>query len=142
MPTIFCEKSLLTITSNMSEKEVSVDNYIRSRIQDLRVQTHVVEPSLGFVENVVRHAVEIENQRRARINIWFAVTALAPYVLRQLWSLIRSDFVSLSGLPFGDELVTAYQVLMSSFASYALVAGGIVLAVFIVGFPKWRLERE
>lgn len=138
MPTIFCEKSLSKIT----KKEMTIDSYIRSQVQSLRLQTHIVEPSLGFAGRVVNHAVEIEKQCRARINIWFAVTALTPYVLRQLWSFIRSDFVSLSGLPFGSELATAYHALMSSFASYALVAGGIVLAVFIVGFPKWRLGQE
>lgn len=117
---------------------MSIDSYIRAEMQNLHLQTHVIEPSTGFTEKMVHQATLVEQQRRARINIWFAVTALTPYALRQLWSLIRSDFISLSSLPGGHYLVPAYQAFMSSLAIYALLGAGVLLAFFIVGLPRWR----
>ena len=120
---------------------MSIDSYIRSELKSLRLQTHVIEPSSGFAERIVIKVTTAEQQRRASINIWFAVIALAPFALRQLWSLIRSDFLSLAELPMGNYLTVAYQVIMSSIAMYALLGFGILLAFFIVGLPKWRLSE-
>lgn len=120
---------------------MTIDSYLRAELQSLRLQTHIIEPSLGFTEKMMNHATRVEQQRRARINIWFAMTALAPYILRQLWSLIRGDFISLGTLPLGNYLTPAYQAMMSSLAIYALLAGGVVLALFVVGLPRWRTSE-
>lgn len=120
---------------------MDIDNYIRSEIHSLRAQSHVVEPSQGFVGTVMNRAYTVERQRRARINIWFAVIALSPYAARELWSLIRHDYFSLSAFPLSSILVEGYHLFMSSFATYILVAFGIVMALYFIGLPKWRMAE-
>ncbi|MEK7615608.1 MAG: hypothetical protein AAB420_00190 [Patescibacteria group bacterium] len=116
----------------------NVDQFIRTKVAHFSSQPYIIEPSTGFVRRVVNHATMVEKQRRARINIWFALVALTPYALRALWSLIRSDFVSVLSLPFGNTVSQAYGVFMSSITAYAMLGAGIVLAVYIVGLPRWR----
>ena len=102
---------------------------------------HLVEPSAQFTQRVMNAAVGIEKQRRTRIAVWFALLAIAPYAVRQLWSFIRGDFISVASLPFGHALSEAYLAFMSSTATYVLLAFGILLAFYIVGLPSWR-RRE
>ncbi len=117
---------------------MTIDHYLRAELQSLHLQTHVIQPSLGFTKKVMGHATQVEQQRRARINIWFAMTALAPYALRQVWSLMRGNYFSLSSMPFGHYLVPVYHDFMSPLAIYVLLGAGVLLALFVVGLPKWR----
>ena len=86
-----------------------------------------IAPSSAFAGRVVDHVIAVEKQRRARINIFFALLALSPYALRQGWSLIRGDFVSVAHLPLAHAIQAIYGAFMSSLATYVLIAGGIVL---------------
>ena len=117
---------------------MSIDHYLRAEVQRLRVPASVIAPSSTFAGRVVNHIAVVEKQRRARINIFFALIALSPYALRQGWSLIRGDFVSVASLPLAHAIQAVYGVFMSSLATYVLIAGGIVFAVYVVGLPKWH----
>lgn len=121
-----------------TDRDADVDEFIRTEVLQLHPKMYTIEPSFGFSRRVARQAAILEQQRRARINIWFASVAFTPYAFRELWSLVRNDFISASGLPLGHFIVRAYSVFMSSFATYILLAGGILLALGIVGLPSWR----
>ena len=96
---------------------------------------------MGFAERVMDQATLVEKRRFVRLNIYFAVVALLPYLSRQMWSLARRDFFSVSEFPLGSMIAEVYRALMSSPATYALVGGGIILALFIVGLPRWRTTQ-
>lgn len=119
-----------------------IDTYIRGEVQQLQWGGYVMEPSTGFARKVVDHAMLYEKQRRARVNTWFAIVALAPFAIRELWSLVRHDYISVEHLPLGHLITQAYGVFMSSFALYALIAGGLLLATFVVGLPHWHTARK
>ena len=102
---------------------------------------YTLEPAQGFVQRVMGEATRVEQQRRTRINIWFGVLALAPFAVRELWFLVRHDFFSVSSFPFGNTLTSVYQAFLSSITAYAFVAGGILLAIYVVGLPHIKLPR-
>ena len=99
-----------------------------------------LEPSADFVGKVMQEATTYEKRRRASITIWFGVLALMPYALRELWFLLRGDFISVTSLPFSNVVATAYDIFMSTTAIYVLLAAGFLLALFVVGLPQWRLN--
>ncbi len=102
--------------------------------------TYTLDPSVDFVPNIMDRAVRYEKQRRSRINFLFAIIALAPFATREVWSLVRHDYISLSKLPWGGFLVQAYSVIMSPTAIVGFLALGFLLALFILGLPKWRVQ--
>ncbi len=99
-----------------------------------------LEPSADFAGRVMQDAMTYEKRRRTRITVWFGILALLPYALRELWFLLRGDFVSVTGLPFGDFIAAAYHIFISTTAIYILLAAGFLLALFVVGLPQWRLN--
>lgn len=107
----------------------------------MRFNENTIEPSSGFVQRVMGEAERVEQHRRTRINIWFGVLALAPFAIRELWFLVRSDFFAVSKFPFSTLLTQIYQVFLSPLTAYALVIGGLLLATYVVGLPKWQRSR-
>ena len=96
---------------------------------------------MGFSERVMDQATLVEKRRFMRLNIYFAIVALLPYLARQMWSFARHDFFSVTHFPLGNVIAEVYRALMSSPATYVFLGGGIVLALFIVGLPRWRMAE-
>lgn len=131
-------KSPLNI-NKFTTQDVIIDRYIRREVQQLPGNDFVLSPSQVFVKNVMSQVTTLERQRQLKMNVLFGVVAISPFIVREVWFAIRHDFISVAHLPFGDFLTKAYSVFLSSMTAYAFVAGGVLLAVFIVGLPKWRV---
>lgn len=116
----------------------SIDRYLRTEVQQLRYEANAIEPTPEFARRTIQRAREIERRRRLRLNIGFAVLALAPFGMRETWEFIRHDFVSVASLPFARIITYIYHMIMSPFAPVVLIAGGFVVAMYIVGLPHWR----
>ncbi len=98
-----------------------------------------IQPSRGFVLKVMNEVTRIEQRRRLRLNIGFGVLAVTPFVLRQCWFLVRGDFFALSEFPLNTFLIPVYNAFLSSLSGYVFVAGGIILAVYVLGFPRLKM---
>ena len=107
-------------------------------MQQLRYEANAIEPSPEFARRTIQRARKIERQRRLRFNVGFALLTLAPFGIRVLWTLIRDNYFSVGSFPFANVITYLYQMFMSSFAPYVLVAGGFILALYVVGLPHWH----
>lgn len=124
---------------NFTEQEIALDRYIRSGVLSFRKDAYTLEPTHMFTENVLTRVREIERQKNVKMTILFAVIALAPFLSRELWFIVRNNFIHASSLPLGKLLIAAYKIFLKSGSAYVFIGGGFLLALYIVGLPKWRI---
>lgn len=120
----------------------NVDEYIRDKMHYFSPQHHSIEPHAEFTGRVMNQILLVERQHRIRMNVLFCVVALGPIALREIWFFIRNDFISVTELPLGHMVSQVYNAFLSPMTTYAFMAGGLLLAVFIVGFPHWHIARK
>ena len=63
--------------------------------------------------------------------------ALTPFVIREIWMLIRNDYFSVMNWPLGALIYETYHWLMTPAGFYSLLIIGLGAATFVY-FRRWR----
>lgn len=124
---------------NFSHHEIELDRYIRSGILSSRSDAYTLEPTRLFTENVITSVQKIEKQKNVKLTVLFAFITLAPFSIREIWFLVRHNYFSVSEFPLSGIITDVYKLFLTSAATYVFIGGGFLLALYIVGLPKWRV---
>ncbi len=121
-------------------KEEQLDNFIRSKIQNLSHPGYQIEPSIDFTRQVLAK-IAIINRRQRWTGYFLAVMlSMVPLAVRETWLFIRGDYFSVSRLPMGHFIVEAYKFFLSPAALYILLALGIL--AFLLRANKLRRSYD
>lgn len=107
-------------------KEEQLDNFIRSKIQNLNRPKYQIEPSVDFTQRVFAKIAIINRRQRWTGYLLAVVLSMVPLAVREIWFLIRGDYFSVSNLPMGRFIVEVYKFFLSPAALYILLALGIL----------------
>ncbi|MEK7154404.1 MAG: hypothetical protein AAB792_02515 [Patescibacteria group bacterium] len=117
----------------MEREDIDIDNFIRGKIENLRLRELSIEPSPDFSRRVTKTILRLERRRCFYVLYGgVAIFALGPLVLRQLWLWIRNDYFSASNFPLGYFIVPIYRFLISSSGMFLLFAVGISVSLWFV----------
>lgn len=85
-----------------------------------------IEPSRDFVERTILKIAELDSQKKLIANVFKIALIFTPFIVREVWLLIRHDFFSVSALPFNNMIVSAYGFFISGMAFYLLLSAGVI----------------
>lgn len=120
----------------MKHNEKQLDDLIRLKVRGLNRSRYLIEPSADFASRVMEK-IKLINRRQRWIGYFLAVIlSMVPLAARETWLLVRGDYFSASGLPFGHLIVGAYKFFLSPAALYILLALGIL--AFLLRANKLR----
>ena len=120
----------------MKHREEQLDDFIRSRIQNLNRIKYKIEPSADFTHRVMSNIKILERRRRWMGYLAAIVLSMIPLAAREVWMLIRGDYFSASSLPLGGLIIGAYKFFLSPATLYILLALGIL--AFLLRANKLR----
>ena len=86
----------------MDKQEINLDNLIRAKIQNSAGGFHYIEPSADFAKRTMAKIYRLERNRRRIWNMFIAVLFLSPFIVSQIWLIVRGDYFSVANLPLGD----------------------------------------
>ena len=118
------------------KSEEQLDNFIRSKIQNLNQMDYQIEPSADFTHRVMSNVKILERRRRWTGYLIAVVLSMVPLAVREAWMFIRGDYFSVGSLPMGQLIVGAYQFFLSPAALYILLSLGIL--AFLLRANKLR----
>ncbi|MBI2063128.1 MAG: hypothetical protein HYT61_02720 [Candidatus Yanofskybacteria bacterium] len=120
----------------MKHNDKQIDDLIRLRVQDLSRPKYLIEPPADFTRQVMAKIGMINRRQRWTGYFLAVVLSMVPLAVREAWLLVRGDYFSVSGLPFGQLVVGAYEFFLSPAALYVLLALGIL--AFLLRASKLR----
>ena len=113
-----------------------IDNIIRVRVQRLASPMRI-RPSEKFVERTMVRIRAVQRRQQFLRDCSVLLIALSPVFLREAWTLLRGDYVSLARLPLGRVLVGGYQFFMSELGvSVLLIAGTTIFIAYLLRFRR------
>ncbi len=96
-----------------------------------------IQPSEDFTQRTMS-CIEIRQTRKELIReSLFIITIFTPFVVRQAWLLMRSDYFSVERMPMASYILGAYRLFLSPHAMYFFAMSGLlILAVYMVKTRK------
>ena len=122
--------------------EKKIDDFIRSKIQNLSQASYQIEPSADFTKRVMTTVGLINRRKRWTGYLLAVIFSMVPLALREIWLFARGDYFSVSTLPMGRLIVGAYEFFLSPAALYILLALGILAFLFRANKLRRNLDAS
>ncbi len=113
-------------------RDEELDNFIKSRLNGDNSAMHFIEPSEDFTEKTMSKIYRIERKKRTVLYFLTILLSLSPLAVRETWMMIRADYFSIAGLPFGNLIAGAYRFFMSPVAMYLLLLAGVGISIYYI----------
>jgi len=118
-----------------------IDRFVRTNVRKFNKAHYPVKPSEDFVHDVMMACIK-EEKRQTKINCLLLIFgALAPFIGREVWLLLRNDYVSVSELPFSSLIYNAYHIFMSPITAGILFVVGFAIATALF-FKSWKSLKQ
>jgi len=102
---------------------------------------NLIEPTAGFKAKVMAGVTQYERRRDAVIKRWVVILAATPFVLRQIWLLVRHDYFSASSMPFSELLINTYHAFLTPLAMYGFM-GLAIVGVLVAFVPRQKMVER
>ncbi len=103
-----------------------------------------LQPSEDFTKRTIACIGECQRRKDLQHDAIVIVSALSPFIIRQIWLFVRHDYFSVERMPMAHYIVRAYSVFISVSAIYACGAFAVIfMAAYvmknhrIIGFTRF-----
>lgn len=105
------------------------------------MRKHQIEPSRDFAERTLLKIARIDEQKKIISHSLALALIFSPFLIRQIWLMVRQDYFSISNLPFAGTVASAYGFFLSALAFYLFLAAGVVGATFYLFSAKFFYRK-
>lgn len=93
-----------------------------------------IHPSSDFLERTILRIMRLDQRRRLVADITKLILIFLPFFIREAWLFVRQDYFSVSHMPMGRLLISAYGFFLSSLTFYLFLIGGAAVAgLYLLG---------
>ena len=127
------------MSKNFNEK--NMDTVIKNHLGESgALGDYSIEPSDDFVKNVMMEIKKVQRGRVMAFRFLVVVLSLLPFSIRIAWDYLRGDYISLSKMPFGAYMASAYHIFMSTGTIYLFLVAGSAVAVYLLFKNKGAIQ--